>query len=113
MDILLVRLKPYEPRRGHVLRRYVVNGVKFHEERGWYRVGKELADYLRTVRQVEHDPYAQPAFDVCTEEEAKATDVREQVEAQTKRAAIDAVAVTTEDLPRGRPSPAPSAAKKA
>ena len=48
-DTLLVRLKPYDPRRGHVLRRYTYAGIKFHEERGWYRVSKDVAAYLKTV----------------------------------------------------------------
>ena len=42
MQTLLVRLKPYDPRRGFVLRRYTYRGIKFHEERGWYRVDKDV-----------------------------------------------------------------------
>ena len=34
METLFVRLKPYDPRRGYVLRRYTYRGIKFHEERG-------------------------------------------------------------------------------
>jgi hypothetical protein len=113
MDTLLVRLKPFDPRRGHVLRRYVTRGVKFHEERGWYRVPRDLAEYLRTVKQVEHDPHAAFAFDVGSEEEAKALDAREQAEAQVKKAAIDAVALTTEDLPRVARTQQPAQARKA
>ncbi|MBL9025658.1 MAG: hypothetical protein JNL21_25920, partial [Myxococcales bacterium] len=51
-DTLLVRLKPYDPRRGHVLRRYTYAGIKFQEERGWYRVERPVAEYLRAVREV-------------------------------------------------------------
>ena len=50
-DTLLVRLKPYDPRRGHVLRRYTYAGIKFQEERGWYRVERPVAEYLRAVRE--------------------------------------------------------------
>ena len=71
-DTLLVRLKPYDPRRGHVLRRYTYAGIKFQEERGWYRVERPVAEYLRAVREVPSDRYAPLAFDVCTEAEAKA-----------------------------------------
>ena len=46
MQTLLVRLKPYDPRRGFVLRRYTYRGIKFHEERGWYRVDKAVAHEL-------------------------------------------------------------------
>jgi hypothetical protein len=66
-DTLLVRLKPYDPRRGHVLRRYTYAGIKFQEERGWYRVERPVAEYLRAVREVPTDRYAPPAFDVCAD----------------------------------------------
>jgi len=77
MQTLLVRLKPYDPRRGCVLRRYTYRGIKFHDERGWYRVDKEVADYLRGVRQVPGDTHAPLAFDVCTEAEAKVLDAEQ------------------------------------
>lgn len=76
-DTLFVRLKPYDPRRGHVLRRYTYAGIKFQEERGWYRVERPVAEYLRAVREVPSDRYAPLAFDVCTEAEAKALDANE------------------------------------
>ena len=106
METLLVRLKPYNPRRGHVLRRYTYRGIKFHWERGWYRVAKAIAEYLRSVRQVPGDEHAPPAFDVCTDEEAK-----KLVSKEKDQAAADAEdeiriseargegTVTTEDLP--------------
>ena len=108
-DTLLVRLKPYDPRRGHVLRRYTYAGIKFQEERGWYRVERPVAEYLRAVREVPSDRYAPLAFDVCTEAEAKALDAGEQEVAKVKKSATDdlkvvparpASSVTTEDLPR-------------
>jgi len=108
METMLVRLKPLDPRRGHVLRRYPYQGIKFHEERGWYRVAKAVADYLRSVHQQPADPHSPLAFDVCTEEEARAAEAKEK-EAQNARktAAVDiklsvarpAGAVTTADLP--------------
>jgi hypothetical protein len=105
-DTLLVRLKPYDPRRGHVLRRYTYAGIKFQEERGWYRVERPVAEYLRAVREVPSDRYAPLAFDVCTETEAKALDANESEVAKVKRSATDDLkvvparaAVTTEDLP--------------
>ena len=107
MQTLLVRLKPYDPRRGCVLRRYTYRGIKFHDERGWYRVDKEVADYLRGVRQVPGDAHAPLAFDVCTDDEAKALDAEQDVAATTRKKAIDAPvataepaagAVTTDDL---------------
>jgi len=108
MDTLLVRLKPHDPRRGFVLRRYTYRGIKFHDERGWYRVEKVVADYLRGIRQVAGDDHSPPAFDVCTGDEAKALDTREKEGAVPRAAATDDIkvsearsegAVTTDDLP--------------
>ena len=105
METLLVRLKPYDPRRGHVLRRYTYAGIKFQEERGWYRVEKPVAEYLRAVHEVPTDGYSPLAFDVCTEEEAKALEAGESEATKVKRSATDDLkvvpsrpAVTTEDL---------------
>ena len=94
MQTLLVRLKPYDPRRGHVVRRFTYRGIKFHEERGWYRVASEVAEYLRAVRQVQSDEHAPLAFDVCTEEEARALDDEEAKEI-TRSKASDPVETTT------------------
>ena len=108
METQLVRLKPHDPRRGHVLRRFTYRGIKFHEERGWYRVDKPVADYLRTVRQVASDGHSPLAFYVCTDAEARDLDTREKEAAVTRKAATDDIkvsparaegAVTTEDLP--------------
>ncbi len=71
-DTLLVRLKPYDPRRGFVLRRFTYAGIRFQDERGWYRVERKVGEHLRAVRTVPTDKYAPLAFDVCTEAEAKA-----------------------------------------
>jgi hypothetical protein len=109
METLLVRLKPYDPRRGHVVRRYTYAGIKFQEERGWYRVEKAVAEYLRNVRQVPSDRHSPHAFDVCTEAEAKTLEASEAEEAKVKRSATDDIklsaaraggTVTTEDLPK-------------
>jgi hypothetical protein len=108
METLLVRLKPYDPRRGHRLRRFTYRGIKFQEERGWYRVDKTVADYLRQVRQVASDEHAPLAFDVCTADEARALDAREKDAATPRKTADDDIklsearadsAVTTGDLP--------------
>lgn len=108
MESMLVRLKPLDPRRGHVLRRFTYQGIKFHEERGWYRVEKVVADYLRAVRQPPTDPHSPLAFDVCTEDEARAMEAKDKEAATARKAATDDIklsvarpagAVTTADLP--------------
>ena len=117
METLLVRLKPHDPRRGQLLRRYTYRGIKFQEERGWYRVEKSVADYLRDVRQTPGDEHAPLAFDVCTPEEAQALDAREKEATVTRKAATDDIklsaartegAVTTEDLPEAATASAPA-----
>ncbi len=108
MQTLLVRLKPHDPRRGFILRRYTYRGIKFHEERGWYRVDKEVGEYLRSVRQVPGYEHAPLAFDVHTEAEAKALEADED-KATTRKKAADPVeattAVTTSDLEDAQPKP--------
>jgi len=109
METILVRLKPYDPRRKFVLRRYVYAGIHFLVTRGWERVPKVIGDYLRDVRQKEFDPYSPPAFDVCTEAEAAALEKRERELSGARRTALDAIpvveprrvagVVTTADLP--------------
>jgi len=117
MDTLLVRLKPHDPRRGQVLRRFTYAGIKFQPERGWYRVERAVAEYLRAVRQQPTDQYSPLAFDVCTDTEAAAIEAQDADAAKVKRSATDelkltparpAGALTTEDLPRAPASPAPA-----
>jgi hypothetical protein len=96
MQTLLVRLKPYDARRGQVLRRYTYRGIKLHEERGWYRVGKDVADYLRDVRQVAGDKHAPLAFDVCTEAEAQALDAEHDAATTTRKKAAEAPNATAD-----------------
>jgi len=107
MDKLLARLKPRDPHRGHVLRRFVYRGIRFEEGKGWYQVSPEVGEYLRGVRQRTFDPHSPPAFDVCTEAEAQALDERETEEAQPVRPA-DKARTTT---PREGPPPVPEDAK--
>ena len=115
METLLVRLKPYDRRRGHVLRRFAYRGIKFQDDRGWYRVERAVGEYLRGVRQTPGDEHAPPAFDVCTEGEAKALDAKEEKEAKVRKTATDEIqvsaartdgAVTTADLPDDGGEPA-------
>ena len=80
---MLARIKPYNPKRGHVLRRYVVWGIRFEERRGWYRVKERVAKYLKEVRTKSNDPDSPLAFDVMTQAEA------ENLEGQEKKAAIE------------------------
>lgn len=66
---MLVRIKPYNPKRGQIARTVITHGTKFSVERGWYEVDADFAEVLR----LEHhggDPDAALIFDVCTKDEA-------------------------------------------
>lgn len=96
-----VRLKPFDPRKRHVLRTYMHGATRqnFDEARGWYSIDDEpLAAYLAIVHQVESDPDSPHAFDVCTFEEAQAIDARERKASTGPASAAAAVDLTTNDL---------------
>lgn len=99
-ETMFVRIKPYNPRKGYVLRRVTVEGQRFDEDR-WYEVGAEFAARLEKLRQKDHKPESPPAFDVVTREQADEMDARRRREAE--RSAATATKVTsTRDLPRSR-----------
>ncbi len=89
MDSLLVRLKPFDPRQRHTLRRFLYKGIVFFEERGWYRVSHAIGDALRGARQLDHDEYSPFAFDVCTEADANGIDAREKHDSVRRRQSTD------------------------
>ncbi len=80
----VVRLKPYNRRKGYVLRRYVLGNQKFMEDR-WYHVGDAMAEKLAKVHSRPDHPEDSPlAFDVFdSHDEAKAQFAAEQ-EAEKK-----------------------------
>ncbi len=88
METLLVRMKPHDPQRGYVLRRFTYRGIRFQPERGWYRVERGVGEYLKEVRQ-SAERHAPLAFDVCTEEEASALEAKERAEANPKKSVTD------------------------
>ena len=88
-ETMLVRIKPYNPRIGHVTRTFAYRGILFDEARGWMRVSKAIADYLKTVRQEAYDRTSPLAFDVMTEAEARNLDSREQDESRVRANATE------------------------
>ena len=110
----LIRIKPYDPKRGHLVRRYTVFSIRFDESRGWYRVADDVADYLAKVHQRPHDEDSPLVFDVCTEDEAKALEEAERKKAEERaKAAEPNVAspydLTTADLASRRVGSIPAA----
>ena len=104
----LVRLKPYNPKRGHNLRRYGYGGVIFDGERGWYRVNAALAEELKYLRQDHDDEDSPLAFDVCTDAEAAAIDEKEADAATVRKTAAKSNVITdlsTKPAPAGEAVP--------
>ena len=110
----LVRVKPFDPKKGNVIRRYTAFGIRFEEARGWYKVADEVAAYLSTVHQRPADEDSPLAFDVCSEEEAQRVEAAEKKKAEERARAAepnvtapyDVTAhptdLTTADLPAAR-----------
>ncbi len=75
------RLNP----KAHKIKTYTVFGIKFQEERGWYEVDDDVAEYLKTIKQTAEGPdsqYSANGFDVVdTLEAAQAMDEREKEKA--------------------------------
>ncbi len=98
----LVRLKPLDAKKGHVIHRYTAFSTTFEERKGWYRVSDEIAAYLATVHQVPNDEDTPLAFDVCSEEEAKRVEIAEKKKAEERaRAAEPNVAMPHEVAVQG------------
>jgi hypothetical protein len=77
----LVRIHPYEPRRGHTTLRYSMAGSgypMFMEGRGWYEVDDDIADKLGELTNNPNDPRSPLVFQVLTKEEAQAIDMVEK-----------------------------------
>jgi hypothetical protein len=92
----LVRIKPYDPRRKRVTRRYHVRGVLFREENGWYKVDDEFAEFLSKQSHDSADPEAPTIFDVCEPDEAEAIDFKEQ-QRNVRATAANAEVVTAKE----------------
>ena len=83
----LVRLKPLNPRRGALCRRYMFRGFRFDVELGWYEVSDELALELKPLTQHDSDPEGVALFDIMTREDALAEDAKEKSKIPGKSAA--------------------------
>jgi len=68
---VLVRMKPFAPKKGQPCRRYTAFGILFEETKGWYQVDPHVAEYLKGVR-AKPDVSDHPVmlFDICSPEEA-------------------------------------------
>lgn len=90
---LLARLKPYNERKGHLTRTYMIDGSRFFVDRGWYEVPDALGEKLRELHQDHHNEDSPYLFDVGTQAEAEKIEQKE-VEAETKATARRPATVT-------------------
>jgi hypothetical protein len=104
----LVRLKPFDLKKGHVIRRLTTFSTTFEESRGWYRVDDEMAGYLKTIHQVPNDEDTPLAFDVCTEEEAQAIEAAEKKKAEERARAAAPNVATPRDVATAGDASAPA-----
>lgn len=85
---MYIRLKPYNPKRGHVLRRYSFSGLRFYEGR-WYKVPETLAQDLSELHQRHGDEDSPYAFDVATQGEARAIETKERAKLEEERRKVE------------------------
>ena len=74
---MLVRLKPYNERKGHKTRVYMIGGERFVQSRNWYEVPDDFAAKLKDLHQDHYDEDSADLFDVVTQEEADKIDAKE------------------------------------
>lgn len=94
----LIRLKPFDAKKGHIIRRYTAFATTFEEHKGWYRVTDHVAAYLATVHQVPNDEDSPLAFDVCTQDEAERIDAAEKKKAEERARAAEPNVATARDV---------------
>ena len=94
----LIRLKPFDAKKGHVIRRYTAFATTFEEHKGWYRVTDQVAAYLATVHQVPDDEDSPLAFDVCTQDAAERIDAAERKKAEERARAAEPNVATARDV---------------
>lgn len=81
-----VRLKPYNKKKGHLLRRYALpSGKVYRASYGWYLLEEVEASDLRGVHQNPEDSDTPLAFDICTKAEAVALARKEHLEEERQR----------------------------
>lgn len=97
-----VRLKPYNKRRGHLVRNYTFRGVRFNER--WKEVSAATAQELEELTQP-HDPEAElPLFEIYTKDEALAVEERERDDGKRVKVRVkDAEPVPDSDFRDDKP----------
>lgn len=116
--MMYVRIRPYDKRRGQLVRRYVYGGVKFEVDKGWYQTDDVIAEYLKTVLTFPENPDSKPVFDVSDQIGAEKIAKEEYEAANPERKISEATSgaqkVTVADLksPVKEVAPAPKEKKE-
>jgi hypothetical protein len=90
---ILVRIRPYNPRKGAKTKSYTYRGQRFMEEAGWYEVSIQLGEELGQCT-VDGQEDGERVFDVATPEQAKAMQQRERVVVETRAPAEAPMKIT-------------------
>jgi hypothetical protein len=106
---MLARLKPHDPKKGLLLKQYTYQGIRFLAGRGWYRVNRKVAAYLKNVHSIPGDEDTPLAFEVCTPDEARAMDENDRKAARQVLPAEEALDVSHvgDEQPRAKSRPSP------
>jgi hypothetical protein len=106
---MLARLKPHDPKKGLLLKQYTYQGIRFQAGRGWYRVNRKVAAYLKDVHSIPGDEDTPLAFEVCTPDEARAMDENDRKAARQVLPAEEALDVSHvgDEQPRAKSRPSP------
>lgn len=91
---MYIRIKPFNPRRGHMLRRFCFKGKVFHVGR-WYKVSESFAQQVSEIHQKANDEDSPYAFDVATEQQARAIESKERAKEESERKKIDRAEVVS------------------
>lgn len=84
----LVRIKPYNARKGDLLKTFTFRGFVFKEEHGWHEVDPDVAEYLETAT-TDGNPDSRLVFDVAYSE-AEARRIEDRAKAAVTRATAQA-----------------------
>jgi len=116
---MLARIKPYNKRRGHLVRILNYRGIKFDATKGWYRVDDATAAVISSVHQDQNDLESPLAFDVMTEADARNLEKVETKKLEEKAKASDPIdaaldkTLTSASLPSAEPVDEDKPAKRA
>lgn len=107
MAVKYVRLKPYNPRGGHKVKRIdwrdPVSGQWFTFAKAgvWHKINSAIADRMALVHQDQYDESTPLVFDVETETGARALDAAAKAEREARRAEKEPTVDTAVDMTGG------------